>query len=87
MGIPVIGQPFSVASYMVVPVLRCNCERGGIVQLMAQQREGGWIRTQEPCPSCGKLFSVAAISVGPDGTLQLSIEMAVPMPQRELVTQ
>lgn len=80
-----VGQPYALVSYMFVPVLRCNCERTGIVQLMAQNREGGWIRTTEPCPSCGKLFSIAAISVAADGNLQLSIEMTVP--QRDLVTQ
>ncbi len=76
MNAPVlVGQPFAIASYMVIPVLKCNCERGGIVQLMAQAREGGWIRTQEACPSCHKIYQIAAINVDAHGQIQFAIEM------------
>lgn len=76
-----VGQPFSIVSYMVLPILHCNCERGGVVALMAQQRAEGMQRTQESCPSCGRTFAINALSVGQDGIMQIGIEMSAPMPE------
>lgn len=78
MSVPVLGQPFGIINYTVCPTIKCNCERGGVVTLMAQRRDAGWVRTQEPCSACGKLFQIAAINIDQKGELQFGIEMAVP---------
>lgn len=80
-----VGQPFSIVSFMVLPIIKCNCERGGVVALMAQQRDGGMQRTQEQCPSCHRLFAIQAMAVNAEGQLQLAIEMSAP--KADLVTQ
>lgn len=87
MTVPILGQPFSIINFTVSPTIQCNCERRGILTLFAIQREGGWIRTQDACPACGKLFTLAAITVDAKGQLQFSIEMGVTGPKQELVAQ
>jgi hypothetical protein len=87
MPVPVLGQPFAVLNCTVSPTIKCNCERGGVLTLMAIQRVGGWIRTQDACPSCGKLFTLAGLNIDQQGQLQISVEMGVPVGKPELVSQ
>lgn len=86
MNVPVLGQPFSIIGYVLTPTLKCNCEGGGVVTLVVQSSAvSGFVRTQDACPSCKRLFTVAGFSAAADGQMQFSVEMSIPGPQ--LVTQ
>jgi hypothetical protein len=73
-----VGQQVSVLTYTILPVVQCHCPKGGVMQLYARYAEGGWQRSQETCPSCGKLYSVAAVDLDAQGQLKFAIEIAIP---------
>lgn len=80
-----VGQQVSVLTYTILPVIQCHCPKSGVVQLYARFAAGGWQRSQEPCPACGKLYSVGAVDLDPSGQLKFGIEIAVPA-EASLVT-
>ena len=71
-----LNQPFEIVSYSLTPIVRCKCERGGIVQLWAQFERGQWSRSLGVCPSCQTTYSVNAIRESADKkTLEIGIEV------------
>ena len=76
-----LGQPFTILSYALLPVLRCNCETGGTVQLFVQFQHGAWQRSAGVCPACGRTFSVSAIRESADkNALEIGIELGMAPP-------
>ncbi len=82
MNVPVIGQQFSIIGYMVLPVLHCNCEKGGTVALMVQlSPSSGFMRTADSCPACKRIYTVGGFTATADGQMQFTVEMSQPAPQ------
>lgn len=85
MTVPILGQPFSVLGYLVVPTLKCHCDVGGVVTLVVQSSEAGFLKTQGICSACKRTFTVAGFSATAEGQMQFAVEMSMPAPS--LVTQ
>lgn len=76
--IPILGQQFSILGYVLLPLIQCECERKGVVTLMLQQRAEGIQRTQEHCPSCGKVFTLRGVQGDAEGRLAFAVEVGTP---------
>lgn len=76
--VPILGQQFAILGFTLLPTLKCQCERGGIVTLLMKQGAAGVQRTQETCSSCGRLFTLQTVQITPDGNLAFGIEVSTP---------
>lgn len=76
--VPIVGQPLTVLSATILPLVQCHCSTGGSVVLIAQISSVGVKTSPAPCPSCGRMFVLRGLSMDAQGQLQYSIEMSDP---------
>ncbi len=53
-GIPIIGQPFTLKSWVPIVNLVCNCEAHDVVLLVGE--------APGACPSCGRGFVIISVA-------------------------
>jgi hypothetical protein len=73
--VPIIGQPFIVLTYSILPVIRCTCAHGESLQLIVTQ---GNISLPAKCGGCGYSYVVQGFKSTEDGNLSFVIAVLPP---------
>lgn len=73
-GVPLLGQLFTLKTWLMQLVLTCNCcERPEPILIVG--RPGA---ISDPCPKCGRRFVLQPLSMNADGQLQMNIGATAP---------
>lgn len=77
-AVPIVGQPVTVLSYLVMPLVQCACGSAPM-SLVVQWREGQGQGLPATCSACQNSYRIQSVSVDARGLLVFGIEVLRPV--------
>lgn len=67
-GVPILGQPFVLEAWFLQMIVTCQCEQPKPVLIIGQPGSAAG-----QCRSCGKVYTLLAIGLNPNGQPQFNV--------------